>query len=829
MPASKRQWSAFLPRADQRRRVSALSVLALALAVLALGGRYAGLGGWTLGASGAALAVALGWHLRSMLREAHAQLRAHRTMFLHSPAALILHRERQIVVSNEAAARLMGLPEPKALTGCDLLSFFDEASRACALERLQALADLAPGQSLPLEDLVIVQPGGGQVIVQATCTRVALPDGPAIESMFVDVTALRQAQSALRRSEALLTGLFEACPDIITVTEPETGRYVRVNRRFTDIIGYTSEEAVGRTVLELGLLPNQAERQRFLAVIEREGCLVDFPMCYRARDGRQIPMRIAGRVFEVEGQRHLLVMSRDMSEHQRVLAEYRAIFDNASVGIVLVRQGRMHQVNERFERMLGWPVGALTGRSVRDIWPSQEVFSQVRATVRQALVSGQPLDFEWQMWRRDGRPFWARSRATVLRDLSLPAPTQDGRDTIWIVEDVTTEREAIAELAAAKEQAEAASRAKSAFLANMSHEIRTPLHGVLGLAQLAAQPDVEPARREDYLQRLMESARGLSAVISDVLDLSKIEAGRLTLESVEFDLHELLQTLHDTHVELARAKSLDFTLQRPADLPARVCADPVRLRQILNNFLSNALKFTERGRITLRVRRGARGCWRFEVEDSGPGIEPALHGRLFEPFSQADDSVTRRYGGTGLGLSICRQLARLMGGEVGVHSQPGHGSVFWAELPLREVQPHTLPQVLGAPEGSVLHGARVLVVEDNPVNMLITASMLERWGVEVVQAEHGRQALEVLERDAGRFDAVLMDLHMPDMSGYEVTARIRRRHGPEALPIIALTAAAIVTEQQRARDIGMNDFLSKPIDMHDLHATLLRWVGTRVA
>jgi PAS domain S-box-containing protein len=809
-----------------------LMAAAGALAILAFGGAFAGLGAWTRWAGGAGvlgLAGVLAWHMRMLLREARAQERRYRHLFSRSPSALVIHRAWQIVACNDAAARIMGLARPEDLIGRDLLSFYDEASRERARARLQALAALAPGESLPLADLVIVRPDGRQVIVEATSTRVDLPDGPATESMFLDVTEHRQAQAALRRSEALLTGLFEACPDIITVTEPETGRYVRVNRRFTEVIGYAPEEAVGRTVLELGMLPSQAERERFLGVIEREGRIVNFPMRYRTKDGREMPMRIAGTFFDAGGRRYLLVMSRDMSEHQRVLAEYRAIFDNASVGIVLVRRGRMRQVNERFERMLGWPVGSLAGRSVRDIWPSDEAFARVRATAQRAIASGQPLDFEWQMWRRDGSPFWARSRATVLRDVPSMTPAQDGRDTIWIVEDVTTEREAVAQLAAAKEQAEAASRAKSAFLANMSHEIRTPLHGVLGLAQLAALPEVEPDRREDYLQRLVESARSLSAVISDILDLSKIEAGRLRLESIEFDLPELLQALHDTYGELARAKSLDFQVERPADLPTLVCADPVRLRQILGNFLSNALKFTERGRITLRVDRGRRGGWRFEVEDTGPGIDPALHDRIFEPFIQADDSTTRRYGGTGLGLSICRQLARLMGGEVGVRSQPGQGSVFWAELPLHEVQPHTLPQALGGPDAQALQGARVLVVEDNPVNMMIAVSMLERWGIEVVQACDGQQALEAVERDQGRFDAVLMDVHMPDMSGYDVTARIRRRHGPEALPIIALTAAAMVTEQRRAREAGMNDFVPKPIDLDDLHATLHRWVRPRAS
>ncbi|PPE65019.1 hypothetical protein C1704_16680 [Caldimonas caldifontis] len=672
---------------------------------------------------------------------------------------------------------------------------------------------------------------GGLFLGAGTWTRWAGAVGVlGVASMLVThVRALRHALrehearvDELRASEALLAGLFEACPDVITVTDPDTGRYVMANPRFEEIIGYRVDEVVGRTVLELGLLPDQAERERLLREVRREGRIVNFPMRYRARDGRSVYTELSGTFFTVGEQSYLLVVSHDVTDRQRIEAEYRAIFDNASVGIALVRQGRLRQVNERFERMLGWAPGTLGGHPVRDIWPDDGAFRSAREDVRAAMAETRPLDFEWEMRRRDGSPFWARSRATVLA--AAAGVNGEGPDTIWIVEDITEARQAAADLAAAKDQAEAASHAKSAFLANMSHEIRTPLHGVLGLAQLAAVPDVDPRRRDDYLQRLVESARALSAVISDVLDLSKIEAGRLTLEAIEFDPLEVLHSLQNSYAELARAKSLGFDFDVPAGLPPLVRADPVRLRQILGNFLSNALKFTDSGGIGLRVRPAGPQRWRFEVSDTGPGIDAALQDSLFEPFTQADDSTTRRYGGTGLGLSICRQLARLMGGEVGVRSEVGRGSVFWAELPMPEIPPHTVPQALPEPGEDDLRGARVLVVEDNPVNMMIAVSMLERWGVEVVQAQDGRQALEAVAQAGGRLDAVLMDVHMPDMSGYEATSHIRRQPGNARLPIIALTAAAMVSEQQRAREAGMDDFLAKPIDLRSLHATLRRWV-----
>ena len=266
-----------------------------------------------------------------------------------------------------------------------------------------------------------------------------------------------------------------------------------------------------------------------------------------------------------------------------------------------------------------------------------------------------------------------------------------------------------------------------------------------------------------------------------------------------------------------------------------VSGDPLRVRQIISNYLNNALKFTAQGQISLvarRVNEPAADTVRVEVQDTGPGIDSATRAKLFEPFTQADQSTTRRYGGTGLGLSICRELTSLMGGLVGVDSEPGAGSTFWAELPLPRANRPALP---GLPAGSSvlgnenpLQGARVLMVEDNPVNMLIAVAMLERWGVEVTQAQDGREAVAAVQAaaNAGQaFHAVLMDVQMPVMSGHEATRALRATLHGRTLPIIALTAAALVSERDEALAAGMNDFLTKPIDAERLLASLLRWRG----
>ncbi len=647
------------------------------------------------------------------------------------------------------------------------------------------------------------------------------PDGRFLGYWGVtrDMTEQVVAAEALRRSEALLSHLVTTSPDLITLTDAATGRYVMVNDAFERYSGWRAAEVIGRTSLDIGVWGDRAQREDFVRRLADDGAVRDLPIEFVSKSGQRFSLLVSAVRFRLEEGSYIVLNGRDVTAAERTRLAHEAVLANASLGIGFTRERVFVQANPALEKMLGWAVGTLAGQPGRAVWASDAEYAEIGALIGPALSCGESIEFVRELTRRDGSRFWCRMLAKAVD------PTHPMRGgTIWIVEDITERRRTEQALAKARDDAEAASRAKTAFLANTSHEIRTPLNGLVGLARLARRPDLDDERRHRYLEQIAESAETLSALISDVLDLSKIEAGKLEVESVDFDLHELLASLARVYGSLADTRGLGFELQIGRGLPDWVRGDPVRLRQILANYLNNALKFTAHGSIALRAVPLQGERLRFEVEDSGPGIAPEVQARLFHPFTQADQSTTRRFGGSGLGLSICRELAALMHGRVGVASEPGRGSCFWAELPLAPGEAADTVSVFGALDREHrLAGRRVLMVEDNAVNMTIAVALLEQWGVEVTQAGDGQAAIAAVEAAAraGRpFDAVLMDVHMPVMSGHEATRRLRATPAGRGLPIIALTAAALTSEREEALQAGMSGFLTKPIDARRLHDTL---------
>ena len=395
--------------------------------------------------------------------------------------------------------------------------------------------------------------------------------------------------------------------------------------------------------------------------------------------------------------------------------------------------------------------------------------------------------------------------------------------------DITERNRTATELAEAHDEAIEASNMKSAFLANISHEIRTPMTGVLGVAELLLDSELDDDQRQ-LVTQVARSGELMVALINDILDVAKIEAGQLTIEVGDFALREAIEQACATAGASLQTSGVAFELLIDDAVPVQARGDAQRLRQVLLNLVSNAMKFTSVGSVTVRARladcRESGPVIRIEVADTGIGIEPAMLEAVFEPFTQADVSTTRHYGGTGLGLAIARELTELMGGSIGAQSEPGAGSTFWIELPL------AAPLATGAAAAGQAAGADqlawrvpplILVAEDNVVNQIVAARTLERCGCQVDVVPDGRAALQALA--ARRYDAVLMDCQMPVLDGYETTIDLRRREaGGNRTPVIAMTANAMNGAVEKCMEAGMDDYISKPMRRVELVEVLRRWI-----
>ena len=509
--------------------------------------------------------------------------------------------------------------------------------------------------------------------------------------------------------------------------------------------------------------------------------------------------------------------ARREAVRQRLLLD--SVLDNLDAEVYLKdAERRFRYVNAKGAEGLGQPAALVIGRRDDELLPAAGADA---------------------LWERDRAVLEGGQRCAGQVEQAVPAPGAAPRQ-LWSVRvplQVGTGDPAVlcvstdvTELHQLKAQADAASKAKSDFLSNMSHEIRTPMNSIIGMTHLALQGAPDP-RQRDYLEKIHHSGQHLLGIINDILDFSKIEAGMLKLDQVGFMLDSLMRNVETQLGQAAAAKCLGFDVDIAPELMRPLRGDPLRLGQVLLNFAGNAVKFSYRGRIQLRVRLerafGPEVLLRFEVRDQGIGIEPDAAKNLFTPFQQADGSATRRHGGTGLGLAISRQLAELMGGAVGVDSTPGLGSTFWftARLALEEAASGA-GAGLGAapaPQTARLDGCAVLLVEDNPFNQQVARELLEQAGAAVVVANQGEEALAAMAGQ--RFDCVLMDIQMPVMDGLEATRRIRANPQTADTLVVAMTANAGVDDRTRCLEAGMNEFLTKPVVPELLAATIARCLG----
>ncbi|MEW6741265.1 MAG: response regulator [Planctomycetota bacterium] len=526
-------------------------------------------------------------------------------------------------------------------------------------------------------------------------------------------------------------------------------------------------------------------------------------------------------------ERSLEISSREMRDLYRRLAAERdklqAVLRSLGDGLCHTdREGRIQFLNPQAEVLLGWTAAEATGKSLFEIVQTrtpdggltplapdilQEVHLSAECYVRHDAV----------LVRRDGSELVATYTVSPLLEGSEPT------GTVFLFRDITERKRAERELREARLAAETANTAKSAFLANMSHEIRTPMNGVVGMIELLLETPLNSVQRE-YAETVRGSAEALLRIINDILDFSKIEAGKYELESTVFDVRQAIEDVAMLLADRAQRKGLELLYLVHHDVPQWVRGDPARLRQVLTNLAGNAVKFTDHGEVLIRANveslAGEQVTLRLDVSDTGIGIPQSEICRLFESFSQLDNSLTRRHGGTGLGLAISKKLVELMGGEVTLESVVGQGSTFSFTVRLEAVGGESQPRI---EEEAELEGRRALVVDDNETNRRLLRSLLERWKVEcdlAVDAFDGLDRLERAHRESRFYDVVIIDMQMPGMDGLEFAQRIRARPAFARLPLVVLTSLEGSGHMAEARDAGIDAFLSKPVRQSQLLACL---------
>ncbi|MDX9994445.1 MAG: PAS domain S-box protein [Rhodocyclaceae bacterium] len=747
-------------------------------------------------------------------------------VFDAATAGIVFVKDRKIVRCNRTMEQIFGYGAGE-MTGQTTYRWYDDEATFSEVGRTIAAA--FADQGFYQEDRQLLRKDGSRFWGRMR----AQPLDPenvdkGLVGMILDITEERHASLQLQEKMAELQAIYDAAGFGILMLRERT--ILGANRRAEEIFGFGPGSLIG--VPSSALYADQqdwenAGREIFSRAVQGKSYQAE----HRARrqDGSEFWVRLASRPIDVEHFEKGIVASIEDITRERAAAEalrlaneeQQAIFDTATMGFALIKERILIRCNQRMHEMFGWPAGAMIGQPTRIWYPDDEADRIGGEPVYATIWRGEAHSREQQLMRRDGSLFWARliGKAIDVADHS--------KGTVWVIEDITIERATLAEMQKARELAEEAVRMKSDFVANMSHEIRTPMNAVIGMTHLALKTELTDKQR-DYLRKIQSSSQHLLGIINDILDFSKIEAGKLVAEHIDFELDKVLDNVAGLVVEKTAAKGLELIIDVAPDVPTHLVGDPLRIGQILINFANNAIKFTERGEITLRVSishtLGNDVVLHFEVKDTGIGIAPEHQDRLFRSFEQADTSTTRKYGGTGLGLAISKRLAHLMGGEIGFESTPGGGSTFWftAHLGRGSAQPRRL---LPEPD---LRGRRVLVADDNDTARVVLADMLRSMTFIVGAVASGQAALAELARaDAAGtpYEIAFLDWQMPGMDGI-ATAQSIAALGLGTLPhVVIATAYGRDDLMVAAKEAGIQHILIKPVTPSLLFDTAMEMLG----
>jgi PAS domain S-box-containing protein len=759
----------------------------------------------------------------------------------------------KISYSNQQGLEFFGYRKEDLAQGVDISEVFPDSH----LKMRDNLKSLKLQGHISSNEYIARRRDGTEVPV-STHTFATFLNGKVIgyRGVLSDISKQKEYENQIKREKAFLEDLYNSTPVAIAITD-QSGIVSMVNREFTNLFGFQMEEAKNRNINEL-IVPDElmeeavsidaltADRQREVRQTRRKD-----------KSGKKIHVSLASNAIVINNEvvAHLAIYRDITSERKNQLLQ-EILYNISTAALkqldikeiyptIVLELSRIWDTNNFFIALydktadtLSLPFFADEKDNFYEIPTSKTITGWVIRQNKSVLLKENDL----KMLEEAGEVELVGTQCKVWMGVPLKVEgniigvmcLQDYKDEEKFCQDdlyvldfianqiaIAIQRRMILDnLILARQKAEEAAQSKQLFMSTMSHEIRTPLNEVIGITNLLLQGNPREDQM-DYIKTLKFSGNHLLTLVNDVLDYNKMESGKIVFEQTQFDLSEFLEEIMRSYSFRSKAKNLKFDIKKESDLPNAVIGDPIRLNQILSNLLSNALKFTTNGSITVTVkeisRTGNKCFMEFIVSDSGIGISKDKHSLIFDSFTQASPDTTRHFGGTGLGLSICKKLIELQGGTISLESEPGVGSSFRFKIPLGILDAGGQKQVAEVPESYTgLEGKKILIAEDNKINFFVANKFLVSWGISVKHAADGLLALELLENED--FDLVLMDLHMPVMDGIEATRIIRKSDDPRIknIPIVALTAAIMSESHDKIEDLNINDYVLKPFKPHDL-------------
>jgi len=763
-------------------------------------------------------------------------------------AIIVAGNDGNIVFWNKAAEKLFGFQEADTIGHPLTELIIPEKQREKHRKGFEKFSCTGVGAVLGTTiELMALHKDGHEFLVELSLSPLKLKGKWHAVGILRDITERKQAEAAILDSKHKLKELMESVPIGITVSTLE-GQITEANNVAVEMFGYDSKVSFMAASIA-DRYGNPQDRERFIKLL-KERPVKDFEVHFKHKDGHLFWCSVSSVIHSTQTETVQYISAfMDITERRQMegeLYKLAQVVEQSPVSIVITNlDAEIEYVNDAFVDASGYNLKELVGQNPR-ILQSGKTPPESYTDLWNKLTHGDSWKGELYNRKKDGteiiefamifpicHPDGSISQYTAVKEdiTEKKRFSQELDEHRNHLEDMVVTR--TSQLSQAQQQAESANQAKSAFLANMSHEIRTPMNAIIGLTHLLKNAGPTPEQLE-RLNKIDTASKHLLSIINDILDISKIESGKLILEQTDFHLNAIFDNVQSLLREQADAKELTFEVDLD-NVQHWLRGDPTRLRQALLNYVSNAVKFSEKGIIYLRAKKIKENndeiLVQFEVQDTGVGIKPDRLSNLFEAFEQADSSTTRKYGGTGLGLVITSRLAHLMGGGVGAESEPGQGSTFWFTVWLKRghgVIPNIpVPEAVDIPMELRNHyaGSRILLVEDNAINKEVAVELLSSVGMAVDTAENGCEAVEKVR--AGSYDLVLMDIQMPVMDGLEATNLIRTTINKEELPILAMSANVFEESRQASLVVGMNDFVAKPVDPENLYSTIIKWLPER--